>query len=107
MHAKNAAAPGGGGGVRPSLPKPDVTTISQEEASAFIAPTARLYKAVESNRWKVWYPGRKGISRSWLLYGEILALGKCTAWTWHCHEEATGEECPHEWIKKIDWRVGF
>ena len=80
-------------------------TLPLEEAETFLLPQGRVYKSFKDNRWRVTMPAG-GLSRCWTAYGEPKAFAKCAAWAWHVHQLGGGEECPFDWIKSEDWRVG-
>ncbi len=71
----------------------------------YMPPTGRLYKVQAINYWTVVMKPEGTLSRSWNLYGEQRALGKCLRWCWEQATKMGAGECPWQWVKDIgDWR---
>ena len=67
------------------------------------AATAIIAKVVDENRWAISHEVFGLKSRSWVVYGERLALRKCQSWAWACHEALGRGECPYADIKATPW----
>lgn len=92
-------------GARTFNPRP-ADLLSEASAQAYVPGGAKVWKDGRENRWVVRYKPYGSISRSWTVYGEIGAFGRCAAWAWAMHVEAGLHPCPFPWVSKYEWRSG-
>lgn len=83
-----------------------VDALPVSEARPFLPEGAKCATSKWDNRWRVWYEPHGGISRSWVLGGEIPSFAKCAKWAWDCAGLHGVGPCPHEWISKESYAVG-
>lgn len=83
-----------------------VHALSVEEARLFLPVGAKCAKSKWDNRWRVWFEPHGGISRSWVLGGEIPSFAKCAKWAWDCAALHGAGPCPHDWISKESYAIG-
>lgn len=78
----------------------------EEPAQRFVPPFAKVWKDMRENRWVVRLKPYGSLSRSWTVYGEIGAFGRCAAWSWHMNGMGGQGACPFPWVQEHEWRSG-
>lgn len=73
-------------------------------ALRYLPEGAKVWKDQRENRWVIRYPPFGAISRSWTVYGEVGAFGRCAAWAWAMHSQSGQGNCPFPWVSRLDWR---
>ena len=99
----------GGLVVAPRVADPaDARHATREEASGLLPITKGASISLVKNRqWQIRYRMRPIIPRSHTvtfstvegplgLAEHLEGLFECLMWIWNCHEEVTGEICPHD-----------
>ena len=77
--------------------------VTEAQAQERCPEGAVIAKVVDENRWAVTHTVFGLKTRSWVVYGERLALLKCLSWAWTCHAALGKGECPYEDIKNTPW----
>lgn len=86
-------------------PKP-ADLLSEASAQSYLPDNAKVWKDGRENRWVIRFKPYGSISRSWTVYGEIGAFGRCAAWAWAQNEAAGLQPCPFPWLSQYSWHSG-